>query len=151
MGGEGKQLCWNWGCPGWKINYDGMRTWEQDEGMKRVKMWYGEETVETGNQRTAVQPKIKKGGEGRRVTIKDSQQTSITVTPTVAETGISSGCTTAQVSEVKHVFVPQSASLCRRWPKRKKDRVLLTGRQHGLQLATQKSFLWSHRQEQQFL
>lgn len=64
MGGEGKQLCWNWGCPGWKINYDGMRTWEQDEGMKRVKMWYGEETVETGNQRTAVQPKIKKRGGG---------------------------------------------------------------------------------------
>lgn len=59
MGGEDRQLCWNTGCPGWKINYVCMRTWEQNTGKKaRIQNRKRKETLETGNERTTVQLRV---------------------------------------------------------------------------------------------
>lgn len=100
----------------------------------------------------------KRGGGGEekereRVTMKAFQQTSTSIMLAVAKAGISSGCTTAEVSGLKCVFDPQSSGPCRRLPRskhtprRESYAVLWTERQHGLQPTARESPQRPHGQE----
>lgn len=71
-----------------------------------------------GEGEVNVQKARREGGgeekERQRVMMKAFQQTSTSIMQAVAKAGISSGCTTAEVSGLKCVFDPQSSGPCRR-------------------------------------
>lgn len=124
-----------------------------DEGGEGKGKWRGSREVTPERERWMIweRGERRQRQKGRQTfKMKAFQQTSTSVILAVAKAGISSGCTTAEVSGLMYVFDPQSSGLCRRCPRRshtprrKRDPVLSTGRQHGLQHATRESPNWPH-------